>query len=139
MSGPHPASTVAELLAKQAITDALYRYCRGLDRMDRDMVLSVWHNDSTADYGAHYHGSGPGFVDWVWPAHGNFERHSHQITNVLIELVDDDHAVSEACDTHMRAARVGSPTTARAQPSEMVRIPPTSSSVGERNGCLGDQ
>jgi hypothetical protein len=90
---------LADLVAKQAITEALYRYCRGLDRMDRDMAQSVWHDDGTADYGEHYQGSGRGFVDWVWQAHASFERHSHQITNILIELLDDDHAVSEAYDT----------------------------------------
>src|SRR5438477_89804 len=31
------------LAAKQAITEVIYRYCRGLDRMDRALALSVWH------------------------------------------------------------------------------------------------
>jgi SnoaL-like domain len=99
LSASQASLTVTDLLAKQAITEVLYRYCRGLDRMDRDMARSVWHDDGTADYGEHYQGSGTGFVDWVWQAHAGFERHSHQITNVLIELLDDDHAVSEAYDT----------------------------------------
>ena len=90
---------MADLLAKQAMTEVLYRYCRGMDRMDRDLALSVWHEDGTADYGQHYRGSGAGFVDWVWKSHEAFERHSHQITNILIELVDEDHATSEAYDT----------------------------------------
>ena len=31
---------LAELLAKQDIRDVLYRYCRGVDRRDYDMIRS---------------------------------------------------------------------------------------------------
>jgi hypothetical protein len=83
--------------SKQAITEVLYRYCRGLDRMDREMALAVWHAGGLADYGEHFKGTGEEFVEWVWKAHEGFHAHSHQITNVLIEIADDgDHAVSEA-------------------------------------------
>jgi SnoaL-like domain len=90
-------TSVDVLAAKQAITEVLYHYCRGLDRMDRAMALSVWHPDGTADYGEIYLGTGHGFVDWVWPVHAAMATHSHQITNVLIEVGrDGDSAVSEA-------------------------------------------
>lgn len=81
--------------AKQEIRDVLSRYCRGLDRMDKDMAYAVFHPDSTARYIDIYDGTGPGFIDWVWGAHAVMARHSHQITNVLTE-VDGDSAVSEA-------------------------------------------
>src|SRR5665213_3060327 len=85
-----------ELVAKQAITEAIYRYCRGLDRMDREVALSVWHPAGTADWGeTYFQGTGAGFIDWVWEVHAGFERHSHQITNILIE-VNGDRAVSES-------------------------------------------
>ena len=83
------------LLAKQEIRDQLSRYCRGLDRMDKEMAYGVWHPDGTAHYFDTFEGSGRGFVDWVWEAHAAMERHSHQITNVLIE-VEGDTASSEA-------------------------------------------
>jgi len=83
------------LASKQAITEVLYRYCRALDRMDADLARSVWHPGGTADYGAMFQGSGDGFMEWVWEAHGSMQAHSHQITNVLIE-VDGDEARSEA-------------------------------------------
>jgi SnoaL-like protein len=90
------SATVDELVAKQAITDVIYTYCRALDRMDWDLALTVWHADGTADYGANmYQGTGPGFVEWVWAQHAAMMGHSHQITNVLIE-VDGDRAASEA-------------------------------------------
>jgi len=96
MSAADANGSVADLVAKQAITEVIYRYCRGLDRMDREMALSIWHDDGTADYGEYYRGTGAGFVEWVWGSHASFERHSHQITNILIELRDENHAVSEA-------------------------------------------
>ena len=83
------------LFAKQEIRDVLSRYCRGLDRMDKEMAYSVWHEGATADYYDMYKGTGHGFIDWVWQAHAGMQCHSHQITNVLIE-VDGDTAVSEA-------------------------------------------
>jgi hypothetical protein len=92
-----PETSVEVLAAKQAITEVLYHYCRGLDRMDRAMALSVWHPDGTADYGEIYRGTGHGFVDWVWHAHAAMAAHSHQITNVLIDVnPNGDRAVSEA-------------------------------------------
>ncbi len=88
-------AVVQELLAKQAIRDVLSRYCRGLDRMDKEMAYAVWHPDGTAFYDGIFEGTGHGFIDWVWEAHAAMERHSHQITNVLIEL-DGERATSES-------------------------------------------
>jgi hypothetical protein len=85
-----------ELVDKQAIRDVLSRYCRGLDRMDKEMANAVWHDGGTALYEGIFEGTGHGFIDWVWEAHAGMERHSHQITNVLIELDAADQATSEA-------------------------------------------
>jgi hypothetical protein len=90
-----PESSLQALLDKQAIRDVLSRYCRGLDRMDKQMAYAVWHDGGTAFYDGMFEGTGEGFIDWVWQAHAAMERHSHQITNVLIEL-DGDRAVSES-------------------------------------------
>ena len=74
-------------MAKQAITEVLHRYCRGIDRMDRELAGTVWHPDGTADYGeGRYQGSGSGFLDHVWPQHAAMVSHSHQIGNILIEV-----------------------------------------------------
>jgi hypothetical protein len=86
---------IREMIVKQEIRDALSRYCRGLDRMDKEMADSVFHPEATALYYGIYEGTGHGFVDWVWDAHSTMQCHSHQITNVLTE-VEEDTAVSEA-------------------------------------------
>jgi hypothetical protein len=87
---------VAELLAKHAITEQLYAYCRGIDRMDRNLTRNLWHPDGTADYSPHYSGDPDGLIDFVWASHEPFLGHVHHITNVLIELSTPETAVSEA-------------------------------------------
>ena len=86
---------VRAVAAKQAIRDVLASYCRSMDRMDRDLALGTWHADGTCEYVDMFEGTGAGFVDWVWGMHEGMIRHSHQITNVLMEVdVDGDRAVS---------------------------------------------
>lgn len=100
--------TLQSALDRQAITDQIYRYCRAMDRIDHELGYSVWHDDGTADYGeAVFVGTGRGFVDHVCEQHAQLLVHSHQVTNVVIEL-DGDHAASEAYVTaRLRMERGG--------------------------------
>jgi hypothetical protein len=81
--------------SRMRITDALYRYCRAMDRIDAELGYSIWHEEGTAHYSGLYQGSGRGFVDWVCELHRGMIATSHQVTNVLIE-VDGGSAASEA-------------------------------------------
>ncbi len=90
-----PEQTLPTLLAKQAISETLACYCRGLDRMDKAMAYGVFHPNAEVDYYGIFQGKGHAFIDWVWQAHETMQTHSHQITNTLIQ-VDGDTAVSEA-------------------------------------------
>lgn len=83
------------VLARQAITDQLLAYCRGMDRIDLPLARSVFHPDAIADYGAMYSGTGHGFVDFIGEVHPPMETHSHHLSNVSIS-VDGDRAGSEA-------------------------------------------
>lgn len=96
------------LLDKQAITEALYAYCRSVDRLDAALGHAVFHEDSHADYGADvYQGPGKGCIDKIIRDHAGLTSHSHQISNVLIAL-DGDRAGSEAYVTGtMRMLRDG--------------------------------
>lgn len=89
-----PSQTLEDLLAQQQIREVLCQYCRGLDRMDKELAYAVWHEEGSALYHDMYEGSGRGFVDWVWDAHAPMERHSHQITNSIVQI-EADTAVSE--------------------------------------------
>lgn len=85
-----------DLVDKQAITEQLYRYCRAVDRLDVPLGHSVFHEDATADYGpTGFKGGGREAIDYICTAHLHLEAHSHQVTNILIEL-DGDRASSEA-------------------------------------------
>lgn len=83
------------LLDKQAISEALYTYCRAVDRADHELGYSVWHDDAEADYGSIYKGTGRGAMGYICDSSLKGIVHSHQITNILIEL-DGDRALSEA-------------------------------------------
>ena len=87
--------TLRDLIDKQAIADIHARYCRALDRMDKAAAYDLFRDDCRVNYYGIYEGTGRGFVDWVWQAHAHMERHSHQITNMLIDN-SGDSAVSEA-------------------------------------------
>ena len=87
-----PSSAVSDRLA---ITDLIYRYCRSVDRLDVALGHSIWHDDGIADYGSIYQGSGKGVIDLICAQHRQTLHHSHQVTNILIELAGD-RATSES-------------------------------------------
>ena len=92
----YESAVLTELAGKQAIRDLIYTYCRAVDRLDVPLGHSIWHEDSYADYGAdYYQGPGRGVIDTICKHHLALLSHSHQVTNILIEL-DGDHAGSEA-------------------------------------------
>ena len=83
------------LADRQEITEQIYRYCRSVDRLDVPLGRSVFHEDATADYGDIYQGSGRGVIDHICAQHLGALAHSHQVSNILID-VDGDRAGSEA-------------------------------------------
>jgi hypothetical protein len=92
---------------RQQITDLIYRYCRSVDRLDVPLGHSIWHEDATADYGeAFYRGPGRGVIDLICENHRKTLHHSHQISNILIEL-DGDRAASESYVTATLRVRRG--------------------------------
>jgi SnoaL-like domain len=100
--------TCQDLTDHEAITDQLYRYCRAMDRIDHELGYAVWHDDGTADYGPDiFQGTARGFVDHVCAQHAQTLAHSHQMSNIVIEL-DGDKAASESCVTaNLRINREG--------------------------------
>jgi hypothetical protein len=80
---------VRELSDRQEILDCLHRYCRGVDRFDREMLLSVYHPDAVDDHGV-FVGNREGFVDWALAYHAEHQlSHHHMIFNPTIDLVGD--------------------------------------------------
>ncbi len=77
------------LIDKQEIRDLLMRYCRGIDRCDKELLRSVYHPDATDDHGF-FKGSVSEFLDWIMADLVNKYRLTmHSISNILIELEGD--------------------------------------------------
>lgn len=93
---PSVEAMVRELYDKQKIREVVTRYCRGVDRMDRDLFLSAYHPDAIDDHG--FVVAGPEeFWTWVNHYHTTAQAtHQHIITNHSCEL-DGDTA---HCETY---------------------------------------
>jgi hypothetical protein len=93
------ATEMQAIADRQEISDLIYRYARAMDRIDHALGYSIWHEDGTADYGADvFVGRGHDFIDHVCRQHAGLLTHSHQISNIIIEL-DGDTAGSESSVT----------------------------------------
>ena len=93
-SRAHDAA-VRELLDKEEIREALLRYCRGVDRMDNELIRSFYHDDAQEHHGG-YRGESPDdFITYADERSGTFAATSHFVTNHSIELVGEV-AFSEA-------------------------------------------
>lgn len=93
--GPTLPDSVETLLAKQEITEVLYRYCHAVDRMDAELGSKIWHPDGLAHYEGIFEGTGHAFMDWCLEGMTHMDGVSHQLTNVLI-AVDGETASSES-------------------------------------------
>lgn len=81
------------LVDKQAITETLMRYCRGVDRLDRALLESVYWPDALDDH-VTYVGDRDGFIEYVFAVLKDMQT-SHMLANILIELAGDAQAHSE--------------------------------------------
>ena len=87
---------LARDLAENAIRRTLYRYCRGIDRRDFELVRACYHPDASDDHGD-YLGGVDGFLDYAESMLRRFERTMHFLANILIEVeLPADFARSEA-------------------------------------------
>ena len=101
------AEAVRAAADRHEITDLIHRYCRSVDRLDVPLGRSIWHEDAIADYGeAVYRGDGRGVIDHICAQHLHALHHSHQVSNILIEL-DGDRAGSESYVTASLRIRRG--------------------------------
>jgi hypothetical protein len=99
------------LLAKDEISDALARYCRGVDRRDAELVRSAYHEDAADDHGYTVVGTGWDLAELCDRDNPNgfpseWTSTSHVLTNVLIR-VEGDRASSESYYTATMRFRNG--------------------------------
>jgi hypothetical protein len=96
------------LADREAIRDCLMRYSRGVDRLDRELILSCYHPDAVDDHGV-FIGDPEAFADWVIPMHTTTHLlHQHAIFNIFIDL-DGDTAHTESYYMFVGLNREGTP------------------------------
>ena len=77
------------LLDKQDILECLTRFSRGMDRLDRTLFLSAFHEDATIAAGP-FVGSPTELYDWAGPMHeqGQTATH-HNLLNATYDIQGD--------------------------------------------------
>ena len=76
------------LLDEAEIRQVHLRYCRGIDRMDFDLVRSCYHPDAIDRHGA-YEGDIEGFIKWAAELLPMFESTMHFTGNQYVQVHGD--------------------------------------------------
>jgi hypothetical protein len=98
------ADPVAELVAKQEIYEVVLRYCRGVDRLDLDLVRDCYH-EGGLDHHTGFDGTIEDYLPWVAGALSRFAGTMHVVANHLVELSGD----LARAETYGTAAHWGEP------------------------------
>ena len=93
--------TVDDLLAKEEIREVIFRYARGIDRMDFDLVTACYHADAYDDHGT-FQGNVPDFIEMCRGFLPRFVCTQHFMGNML--RVHRQHP-RDACPRTPRAGR----------------------------------
>ncbi len=93
--GPSPQA-VQEMLDKQAIAEVMMTYCRAIDRLDENMLRSVFHPNSQHNHGFKGPSSDPtakgkdgqpgDFVGYALQTLSRMTRTHHQLGNIFVEI-----------------------------------------------------
>lgn len=80
---------LGELLDRQAISDCLLRYARGVDRVDEELIRSAYWEDAHDSHGA-FNGGPEEFLAWFIPNQPEREVAQHFLMNQFVELRGDE-------------------------------------------------
>lgn len=107
---PTMGDMVTELWDREQIRQCLHRYARGVDRFDRELILSAFHPDAIDEHGK-FVGTGEEFVDWALGMHDRAQlSHQHCLLNHGCEI-DGDTAHAETYFIFAAMNRSGRPLT----------------------------
>lgn len=85
-------ATIKRLLDEAAIRDCMARYARGIDRMDRALILGAYWEDGY-DRHAHFGGTPLEFTDWVMDLLAGDNASSHLLGQSLVRIEGNRAAV----------------------------------------------
>jgi ketosteroid isomerase-like protein len=81
-----PTSQILEELAdREAIKECLYRYSRGVDRLDADMLRSAYWPDCVDNH-LSFTGNAEEFIEWSFASMRGMDQAQHFIANVLMNI-----------------------------------------------------
>jgi len=95
-----------EMVDREAIRDCLMRYCRAIDRMDRELLLSVYWPDAIDNH-LEFIGSPPEFVEYCFPLMAKMEQTMHTLGNMLIVISGGEAQVESYFHAFHRIKGIG--------------------------------
>lgn len=93
MTDPELLAEVRRLGDRADIRDCIERYARGMDRRDRALLRSAYHDGAIDDH-VGFVGEVDAFIDWAFAYHGTQTRYQHYLLNHSAD-VDGDAAHAE--------------------------------------------
>jgi len=79
------SNTIETLIAKQDITELIYKYMRGLDRWDQALLDSLFTEDAWCEYGF-INTSAKEFISFAIDALKEHQANQHMVGNILIDI-----------------------------------------------------
>jgi hypothetical protein len=79
------ADDLQRLLDERDIRNVLMRYCRGVDRIDLDLVRECFHPDARDDHGA-FSGDVDALLAWIGRLLPRYGVTIHRLANILVEF-----------------------------------------------------
>lgn len=92
--GTQESYSAERIADRLQIQDAMYRWCRSVDRLDFDGIRSVFHPDGVDKHGP-FNGTVEELIEWIRERHKTIPFSMHQISNILIEFAGPDLALVE--------------------------------------------
>jgi SnoaL-like domain len=80
---------IIRLEDRAAIQDCMQRYARGMDRRDRALLRSAYHDGAVDDH-VGFIGEVDDFIDWAFAYHDTQTRYQHYLLNHTAEIHGDE-------------------------------------------------
>lgn len=114
----------ARIADRLEIQDVIYRWCRAVDRLDRQGLLNTFHPDAVERHGDHV-GTAVEVIDSIVTRHQSIPFVSHLVGNVLIEFAGTDVALVETYMRNIRRLPADSPELAKLLDGRKASFPTT--------------
>ncbi len=86
---PELLDAVRRLNDRAEIRDCIDRYARGMDRRDRNLLRSAYHDGAIDDH-VGFVGEVDDFIDWAFAYHSTQTRYQHYLLNHTAEVGGDE-------------------------------------------------